>query len=77
MADTVKLIVPSVIYKRHANDRAAGVLPGFEAWREGRTVGFAPWPVVSYSTADDPDETFAEQEARLRHILDLPDDDEA
>ena len=70
----VKLIIPSVVYKVHANDRALGVLGWNEAWREGRAVGFAPWRNVPYTTADEIDETYWEQERRLRPILDLPDD---
>ena len=69
----MRIVIPRVDYRPHANERS-------QVWeyKPMRRIGFAVWD--GYPRIDDPnrdDETFAQQQARLKWITDLPEDDDA
>ena len=68
----VRLFIPRVEYRPHANERSLGV--GYQPMRK---IGFAPWdgyPRINDRNQDD--ETFHQQKHRLRHVLKLPDEED-
>lgn len=68
----MRTVIPHVGYRPHDGERS---LPC--EYKPMRKVGFAPW--TGFPRIDDPkqdDETFAQQETRLRDILPLPGDDD-